>query len=151
MDFLKRLHIFEISLIIVVLAVHLYAALSDAYGLPNLWFTRDDAYYYFKVAQNIAEGKGSSFDGINPTNGYHPLWLVICIPIFFLARYDLILPLRVLIIVMAGLNVATAILMYRYIKENLSEAVAMMTSLFWLFNAYIHYTVYEYGLESPVA
>jgi hypothetical protein len=151
MDFLKRLHIFEIILIIVVLAVHLYVALSDAYNMPNMWFTRDDAYYYFKVAQNITEGKGSTFDGINPTNGYHPLWMAICIPIFFLARYDLILPLRVLIMVMAGLNVATAIMIYRYIKENLSEPVAMMASLFWLFNAYIHYTVYEYGLESPIA
>jgi hypothetical protein len=151
MDFLKRLHIFEISLIIVVLTVHLYAALSDAYGLPNMWFTRDDAYYYFKVAQNITEGKGSTFDGINPTNGYHPLWMVICIPIFFLARYDLILPLRVLIMVMAALNVATAIMIYRYIKQNLSEPVAMMASMFWLFNMYIHYTMYEYGLESPIA
>ncbi len=151
MDFLKRLHIFEISLILVVLAVHLYAALSDAYSLPNMWFTRDDAYYYFKVAQNITEGRGSTFDGINPTNGYHPLWMVICIPIFFLARYDLILPLRVLIMVMAALNVATAILIYRYVKQNLSEPVAMMASMFWLFNAYIHYTVYEYGLESPIA
>jgi hypothetical protein len=151
MDFLKRLHIFEISLIIVVLTVHLYVALSDAYGLPNMWLTRDDAYYYFKVAQNITEGKGSSFDGINPTNGYHPLWMVICIPIFFLARFDLILPLRVLIMVMAVLNVATAIMIYRYIKQNLSEPVAMMASMFWLFNIYIHYTVYEYGLESPIA
>jgi hypothetical protein len=151
MNFLKRLHIFEISLIVLVLGLHLYAALSDAYNMPNTWFTRDDAYYYFKVAQNITEGHGSTFDGINPTNGYHPLWMVICIPIFFFARYDLILPLRILIMVMAALNAVTAIMIYRYLKENLSEAVAMTASLFWLFNAYIHYTVYEYGLESPIA
>jgi hypothetical protein len=103
------------------------------------------------VAQNITEGKGSTFDGINPTNGYHPLWMIICIPIFFLARYDLILPLRILIMVMAVFNLATAIMIYRYLKENLSDPVAMMASMFWLFNAYIHYTLYEYGLESPVA
>jgi hypothetical protein len=151
MRFLKQFHIFEISLIVVVLSTHLYAALSDAYNMPNTWFTRDDAYYYFKVAQNITEGKGSTFDGINPTNGYHPLWMVVCIPIFFLARYDLILPLRILIMVMAVFNLATAIMIYRYLKENLSDAVAMMASMFWLFNAYIHYTLYEYGLESPIA
>lgn len=151
MNFLKRLHIFEISLIVAVLSMHLYAALSDAYNMPNTWFTRDDAYYYFKVAQNITEGKGSTFDGINPTNGYHPLWMIICIPVFFFARYDLILPLRILIMLMAGLNVATAIMIYRYLKENLSEPVAMLASMFWLFNAYIHYVVYEYGLETPIA
>ncbi|MCC7118820.1 MAG: hypothetical protein IT310_09870 [Anaerolineales bacterium] len=151
MTFLKRLHLFEISLIVVVLALHSYVALSDAYNLPNAWYTRDDAYYYFKVAQNITEGKGSSFDGINPTNGYHPLWMAICIPIFFLARYDLILPLRVLVMVMALIHVATAILIYRYLKENLSEAVGMLAAVFWLFNAYIQFTMYQYGLESPIA
>lgn len=151
MTFLKRLHIFEISLIVVVLSMHLYAALSDAYNLPNSWFTRDDAYYYFKVAQNITEGKGSTFDGINPSNGYHPLWMMICIPVFFFARYDLILPLRILIMLIAGIHVATSIMIYRYLKENLSEAVAMMASMFWVFNAYIHYTAYEYGLETPIA
>jgi hypothetical protein len=34
----------------------------------------DDAFYGFKIAQNIAAGLGSTFDGIHPTNGYHPLW-----------------------------------------------------------------------------
>ena len=80
----------------------MYAAFSDAYNFANTWFSRDDAFYYFKVAQNITEGLGSTFDGINLTNGYHPLWMVICIPIFALARFDLILPLRVLLMVMAG-------------------------------------------------
>ena len=100
MNFLKRLSLFEILLIATILGIHLYAAFSDAYNFPNAWFMRDDAYYYFKVAQNITEGRGISFDGINLTNGYHPLWLLVCIPVFYLARFDLILPLRVLLMVM---------------------------------------------------
>ncbi len=119
MNILKRSHAFEIAMVAVILSIHLYAAASDAYNLPNTWFTRDDAYYYFKVAQNIAEGMGSTFDGINPTNGYHPLWMVVCVPIFALARFDLILPLRILVMVMAGFNAATAVLIYRLIKSNL--------------------------------
>ena len=62
---------------IALLSINGYAAFSDAYNLPNHWFTRDDAYYYFKVAQNISEGHGSTFDGINLTNGYHPLWMLV--------------------------------------------------------------------------
>src|SRR5262245_13750371 len=46
----------------------------------------DDGFYYFKIAQNLARGAGSSFDGINPTNGYHPLWLLCLVPVFWLAR-----------------------------------------------------------------
>ncbi len=135
----------------VVLSTHLYAALSDAYNLPNSWFMRDDAYYYFKVAQNITEGLGSTFDGINPTNGYHPLWMLVCIPVFFFARFDLILPLRILIMVIAVLNAATAILIYRLVKDNLSRATAMLAASFWSFSAIIHQTVYLPGLETPLA
>ncbi|HRQ32198.1 MAG TPA: hypothetical protein PLM89_03750, partial [Anaerolineales bacterium] len=60
---IKR-HWFEIILIIVVMSISVYAALSDAQNLSLRWFTRDDAYYYFKVAQNISEGRGSTCDGI---------------------------------------------------------------------------------------
>lgn len=151
MNWIKRLPLFETVLVTVILVIHAYAALSDAYNMPNAWFTRDDAYYYFKVAQNISEGHGVTFDGINRTNGYHPLWMLICIPIFTLARFDLILPLRVLVMVMAALNAWTAILVYRLVRGVLAQPIAMLAASFWAFNAYIHYTVYEYGLETPLA
>jgi hypothetical protein len=151
MNFLKRFSLFETLLITTILSIHLYAAFSDAYNFPNAWFTRDDAYYYFKVAQNITEGHGITFDGINLTNGYHPLWMIVCIPIFALARFDLILPLRVMLIVMACLNAATAVLIYRLVKNNLSHAVAILAASFWAFNFYIHTNVYEPGLETPLA
>ena len=151
MNFLKRFSVFEILFVITIISIHLYAAFSDAFNFPNAWFTRDDAYYYFKVAQNITEGLGSTFDGINLTNGYHPLWMVICIPIFALARFDLILPLRVLLMVMAVFNAATAVLIYRLVKSNLTNAVAILAAMFWAFNLYIHSVVYEFGLETPVA
>lgn len=151
MKFLKRFSLFEVTLVIVILVIHSYAALADAYNFPNVWFKRDDAYYYFKVAQNITEGRGSTFDGINPTNGYHPLWMIVCIPIFALARFDVILPLRVLLMVVAGIQAASAVLIYRLVKNYLSHTVAILAASFWAFNFYIHSTVYEYGLETPAA
>ncbi len=151
MNFIKRFPLFETLLATAILSIHLYAAFSDAYNFPNTWFIRDDAYYYFKVAQNISQGLGSTFDGINLTNGYHPLWMVICIPIFAFARFDLILPLRILLMVTAVFNAATAVLIYRLVKNNLSQAVAIAASSFWAFNSYIHLTVYEPGLETPLA
>ncbi|MBK8821895.1 MAG: hypothetical protein IPN58_04585 [Anaerolineales bacterium] len=151
MNFLKRFSLFESLLIAVILGTHLYASFSDAYNFPNNWFTRDDAYYYFKVAQNITQGLGSTFDGINLSNGYHPLWMIVCIPIFALARFDLILPLRVLLVVMALFNAATAVLIYRLVKENLSLSAAYLAASFWAFNLNIHATVYETGLETPLA
>jgi hypothetical protein len=43
--------------------------------LSYLTLTVDDSFYYLKTAMNIAEGHGATFDQINPTNGFHPLWM----------------------------------------------------------------------------
>ena len=46
--------------------------------------THDDAFYYFQIARNLAEGKFSTFDGgITRTNGYHPLWLFLITPFYW--------------------------------------------------------------------
>lgn len=150
-NFVKQISLFEILLTITILGIHIQASLADGYTFPNYWFKRDDAYYYFKVAQNISEGYGSTFDGINLTNGYHPLWMLICIPIFALARFDVILPLRVLLVVIALMQAITAVLLYRLIKKYLSHTVAILAATFWSFNFYIHQTVYQMGLETPIA
>ena len=148
---MKRLAWFEIILIIVIMSISVYAALSDGQNLSVRWFVRDDAYYYFKVAQNISEGHGSTFDGINKTNGYHPLWMLICIPIFALARFDLILPLRILLILMSGLSVATAILLYRLVGKVFMPAIGALAALYWVFDDHINSVLYKQGLETGIA
>ncbi len=42
--------------------------------------TPDDAYYYFQIAHQLASGGGASLDGETPTNGFHPLWLLLLLP-----------------------------------------------------------------------
>ena len=147
---MKKQNWFEILLIIAIMASAGYAAFSDAHNFPNRWFTRDDAYYYFKVAQNISEGLGSTFDGVNLANGYHPLWMLINIPIFSLARFDLILPLRILLLLMGALHAGTAILLYRLISRTLSEVAGILIATFWAFNVYIYATVTQFGLETGI-
>ena len=45
----------------------------------------DDAFYYFEIAGNLAAGEFSTFDGgITRTNGYHPFWLVLVTPVYWL-------------------------------------------------------------------
>ncbi len=146
----RRLSWFELVLTLVFLSATLFSVFSDAYNLPNTWFIRDDAYYYFKVAQNISEGRGSTFDGIHPTNGYHPLWLAVCIPIFALARYDLILPLRLLAAFTGVLQLATSILLYRLVRSTISEMAGILAACFWAFNTYVLVFLYKTGVESSI-
>ena len=45
---------------------------------------RDDAFYYFQIAYHMAEGRFSTFDGgLTRTNGYHPLWLFLVTPFYW--------------------------------------------------------------------
>ena len=47
--------------------------------------TRDDSFYYFQIAWHMAQGRFSTFDGgITQTNGYHPLWLFLITPFYWL-------------------------------------------------------------------
>ncbi len=142
--------LFEISLVAVLMAIYLYAALSESHNFATEWFIRDDAYYYFKVAQNISEGRGSTFDGINPTNGYHPLWMIVCIPIFALARFDLILPLRILVIVSGAISAWTGVLLFRLVGRALSPPAAVLAATYWCFDRYIHFNVTMFGLETGI-
>jgi hypothetical protein len=139
---------FEIALVAIVMAIYLYAALAESHNFVGQWFIRDDAFYYFKVAQNIAEGHGSTLDGINLTNGYHPLWMLVCIPIFALARFDLILPLRVLVLVSGAISAATGVLLFRLVKRTLSAPAAVLAASYWVFDRAIHYNVTMFGLET---
>ena len=41
----------------------------------------DDAFYYLKTANNIFHYGSVSFDLLNISNGFHPLWMIICIPL----------------------------------------------------------------------
>ncbi len=140
---------FEIFLFIAVLVAHLYVAFSPANSLMN-WYTTDDAFYYFKTAQNIGLGKDISFDGISRTNGFHPLWMIICVPVFLLANLDLILPLRIVVVLAGVMNAVTAILIYRMFKTNGAKMAGFAASLFWAFSIQVHFVTVTLGMESTV-
>ena len=44
--------------------------------------TSDDAFYYFQVARHWTAGHGPTFDGLHPTNGFHPLWMLLALPVY---------------------------------------------------------------------
>ncbi len=122
---------FETFLVVAILLVHIYIALAPANSLMN-WYTTDDAFYYFKTAQNIGLGNGISFDGISRTNGFHPLWMIICVPVFLLANINLLLPLRIVVVLAGVMNAATVILIWRLLPPR-SSFCRSFAALFGLF------------------
>jgi len=65
-----------VLLIVSALGLRLWFAWSDLESLL-LRALSDDSFYYFEIARRLVNGEGASFDGSNPTNGFHPLWLLI--------------------------------------------------------------------------
>lgn len=137
----------EIALAAAFILAGLLIAFGNQYNVLD-WFLTDDAFYYFKIAQNIAEGHGSTFDGVNLTNGYHPLWLFLNVPVFALARFDLILPLRIVILISTGLGAAAAVVFYRLLRQTLEKQIALIAVALWAFSWTLFRRTTMGGMES---
>lgn len=60
----------------------LRAAAAGSVETTRLFNTNDDAFYYFTIAARWAAGEGSTFDGLQATNGYQPAWFWIVAAVF---------------------------------------------------------------------
>ena len=79
---LEKAALATIALIVVALGARV--CLGPEERLAFLFY--DDAYYYLGVARSLAAGIGSTFDRLHATNGYHPLWCGMLVPIFTVVR-----------------------------------------------------------------
>jgi len=74
----------------------------------RLTLTVDDSFYYFGIARHVAAGDGLTFGGVEPTSGFHPLWLALLVPFAPLLRaapeesVRLVLTVQVLLVVVSG-------------------------------------------------
>jgi hypothetical protein len=79
---------FLIFLLLSITSFFFYNGYFSVYDKDLLWaslFFADDTYYYLEIAKNIIEGYGSSFSGLENTNGYQPLWqyILVCLAYFY--------------------------------------------------------------------
>ncbi|UCD57029.1 MAG: glycosyltransferase family 39 protein [Candidatus Hydrogenedentota bacterium] len=86
----------------------------------------DDAFYYFQIARNAASGNGMTFDGVEPANGFHPLWLILLVPVYLLFGDSLSGPLHAALVLEAVLDVGAGFFIYllvRTLTQNQSAGV----------------------------
>ncbi len=72
---------------------------------------QDDAFYYYEIARYFLATGIPSFDGIHPTNGFHPLWQAISIVVFSCWPEGDI-PLRIMLGIASLLDLASIVLVY---------------------------------------
>ena len=97
----------------------------------------DDAFYYFTIARNIARGLGVSFDGIWPTNGFHPLYAGLLIPLFrsFPTSPDLVV--RISLSILMLFNLLTSLPLYFTVKQVSGPQAGLFAVVLWLFNPWV--------------
>jgi len=82
---------FAAWLMIIGLFVYLilYSNLSAEFLVSeNMMRIPDDAFYYMVPVNNFIQNGIVSFDGHTPTNGFHPLYFFVLIPLRFIAESD---------------------------------------------------------------
>lgn len=104
----------------------------------------DDAFYYFNVAYHIAQGHGSTFDGINLTNGYQPLWMAFILPIYAVLK-DKYVALRAVTLLQLGLSFGAIFLVYFTLRKAVGY-VAVIVCLLFFWRRFIG--LYVGGVES---
>jgi len=111
-----------------------------------IYFFSDDAYYYYKVAQNILAGNGSTFDGFNQTNGYHPLWMLVLLPVFAITRTSPLVSLRTVLALLGMLGALSWMLCWSYIRMTGSRLLCIVGTVLLLSSPALLLTLN--GLES---
>jgi hypothetical protein len=127
--------------VLAVVAIGTLARCAYLAGAPMaeaIYRLTDDAYYYFNVARNFTQGFGLSFDRINPSNGFHPLWMACLLPVYALAGQDADLALRLVQCLVAAVAGLTLLAAYRTLTLYVSRATALLCTLALLAPPYLN-------------
>lgn len=112
---MQRAHKALLALVLVLgLVIRIALVRSPLHSLITV--VPDDAYYYFETARNIVAGNGSTFDGIHTTNGYHPLWMVVILPIAVVVKEPLTF-LQTVLGLGVTLSLLSALLVYLILRS----------------------------------
>ncbi len=117
--------------LLVILAFHLAVAWQNLGTLARNGFLYDDGFYAFKIAKNIAEGNGATFDGVHPTTGFQPLYVFLLVPVFALSGDNLVAPIYIALSLLAIFTCVTAYLIYRICLRHVGWRSSLVAAVIW--------------------
>ncbi|HKQ69346.1 MAG TPA: hypothetical protein VJT73_08405 [Polyangiaceae bacterium] len=94
----------------------------------------DDAFYYLTTARNIAQKGLSSFDGLNPTNGYHPGWMAIMVAVAKVFD-DPVALVRACLVTAFAFHLASALVLTKALSVWLPRSSARVGGALWALNS----------------
>ena len=136
--------------VLAILLFHISVAWQEMGTLARNGFLYDDSFYAFKIARNIAAGNGATFDGIHPTTGFQPLYVMLLVPAYALAGDDLAAPIYVALSLLAAFTALTAYVLYRICRRYVGWGASLAAALIWAFSPIVTKQTAN-GLETALA
>ncbi len=112
-------------------------------------FVPDDAYYYPLTARHWLAGGGPSVDGVNASNGWHPLWMLLNVAVVGSPISDADAQFRLLLACGAVLDAATAVVLFQGARRFVGAGWAAVGALFYASNSVVVMQSVN-GLETPL-
>jgi hypothetical protein len=108
----------------------------------------DDSFYYFQLAHNATAGNGITFDGVEPANGFHPLWFALLLPIYRVFGDGVVAPLHAALVLEGLLDVVAGFLLYLLIRSlTANPPAAILGAAVYLLNPSVMFHAVN-GLET---
>lgn len=115
---------------------------------PWLIFEEDDFFYYLRVAVNIAAGRGSTFNGIVKTNGYHPLWLAVLAVVSRISADPRIMAGFLALVIFIS-TIVTFLLARKLLRRQIDDP--LLTSALAIIVAFYALPLFDTGMEVILA
>ena len=133
-----------------------------AMAIPSVWSARlgvsqfqDDAFYYLVPARHFVEQGRFTFDGVHPTNGFHPLWMAAAVALTAIAGPTAlpehhVFALNLLEKLVQGAALATCLALFLRARRNgAAQGTGYLGIAILLLCPY--YVVFDQGMETTLA
>nr|HPO10243.1 hypothetical protein [bacterium] len=97
-------------------------------------FVIEDMHYYMTTARNAVQGQGVTLDGEHPTNGFHPLWMLICGLVHLAVGSRDVLAMHLVLTLCAGFFIATGYVVYHCMDRRAGPILAAVFTAWFLCN-----------------
>lgn len=110
----------------------------------------DDAFYSLNVSRHLAQGHGPTFDGVNRTNGFQPLYVFMMVPAYWIWPDNRVAPVYAALTILALAGTATGYFVFRIAKRHWGPAAGLFALTLFCFSPYVIDNTLN-GLETSIA
>lgn len=132
----SRFYLMLTAMVLIGLGLRLCIAWQD-FALLFQKCVVDDALFYLNIAKNISIGKGATFDGSVLTNGFHPVYALCLIPLFWIFPDNPDMTFHLGLTILSIFNVLTGVFIFSAVRELAGRFAGLFASFIWLFNPYV--------------